>query len=135
MSKFEDISKYIREQLSGYIGESNSDDTRERLTKDLAEIIGDVAKKFDDTWVDGYPKVGDFVEARDLDAGLLEPDDMSKPLYDAARGSISLNYMMPGTPLLVLATEGRSKGNIRVMSIWSGDVGWMHMDCLRPFEL
>jgi hypothetical protein len=135
MSKLDDFAKYIREQLSGYIGEPNSEDSKERMAKELVEIIDSAAKKFDDTWVEGLPKVGDFVEARSVDSGLLEPDDMSKPLYDSAQGSISLVYMMPGTPLLVLATDGRDRGNTRVMSIWSGDVGWMHMDCLRPFEL
>jgi hypothetical protein len=134
VSKLDDVTAYIREKLSGYIGKPNSGDLKERLTEDLVGIIGDVTAKFDDPWKDGPPSVGDFVHARVATGCILEPDDLSKPLYDSATGTISFIFMLPGTPLLVLATEGRDPDNIRVMSIWSGDVGWMHLEHLRPFE-
>jgi hypothetical protein len=135
MSKLDDIEEYLRKHLtSWYSGKPNSDDLKEKMAHDVVDLVRTAATKFHSTWKDGLPAVGDFVEARNVSTGLLEPDDINKPLYDSARGTISLLYMMPGTPLLVLATEGRSQGNIRVMSIWSGDTGWIHVDCLRPFE-
>lgn len=135
MSKIDDVEEYLLKHLtSWYIAKPNSDDLKEKMAHDVVDLVRAAAKMSDNTWEYGLPEVGDFVEARNVSTGLLEPDDMSKPLYDSARGTISLLYMMPGTPLLVLATEGRSQGTIRVMSIWSGDTGWIHVDCLRPFE-
>lgn len=132
MSKLDDISKYIREKLSGYIGHENNDDLGSRLVGDLAKVIHEARQKFDDTWADP-PKLGDVVEVRDASGIILEPDDLGKPLYDATTGALSFTFILPGNPLLVLATTGRDAGKLRVMSTWSGDVGWIHLDNLRPF--
>lgn len=132
MSKLKDISSYIREQLSKYIGHENNDDLGSRLAEDLVKVIHEAKQKFDDTWVEP-PKPGDIVEVRDASGIVLESDDLDKPLYNATTGAIFFTFIPPGSPLLVLATTGRDAGKLRVMSTWSGEVGWIHLDNLRPF--
>lgn len=134
MSKLDDISSYIREQLSKYVGCANTDDLRHDITQDVAKIINDARDKFDSAWTDGPPQVGDLVEARNYQGLILEPDDWSKSSSFQANGTISFTLMLPGNALLVLATEGRERGKIRVMSTFSGEIGWMSITNLRPFQ-
>lgn len=133
MNKLEDISDYIREQLSKYIGVANTDDLRQNLVQDVARIISKARDKFDDAWPDGPPKVGDLVETR-IQGLILEPDDWNKSSSFQANGVISFTLMLPGNALLVLATEGRERGKIRVMSTFSGECGWASIANLRPYE-
>jgi len=132
MSKLEDISSYIREQLSKYVGTVNTDELRRDLTQDVARIINEALNKFDNTWSNGPPKVGDLVEVPNYQGLILEPDDWSKPF--ASDGTISFTLMLPDNPLLVLAVEGRGPGKIRVVSTFGGEVGWMSITDLRPFK-
>jgi hypothetical protein len=134
MSKLEDISSYIREALSKYIGAENNDDLKDRLVRDVANVINEARDKFDGVWDNGPPQVGDIVEVRDYQGLILEPDDLSKSPFDVNNGTITFTLMLPGNPLLVLATEGREPGQLRVMSVHTGETGWMHTKNLRPFE-
>jgi hypothetical protein len=133
MSKLEDISEYIREQLAKYVGATNTDDLRRDITQDVANIINEAREKFSSAWSDGSPRLGDLVEAR-IQGLILEPDDWSTAPW-RSNGSIVFTLMLPGNPLLVLAVEGREKGKIRVMSTFSGEIGWISITNLRPFDL
>lgn len=132
MNKLEDILEYIREQLAKYVDATNTDDLSVTLRKMSRTSSTKRAKSSAARGSDGSPRVGDLVEAR-IHGFILEPDDWSTPPW-RSNGSIVFTLMLPGNPLLVLAVEGREKGKIRVMSTFSGEIGWISVTNLRPFD-
>jgi len=104
MSLLDHLNQNLREQLLRYIGSSSNEKLKERLAEDVMKILDEAVSKLGSTWDEGGPQPGDVVEVRESTGVVLEPDDMSIPLYDANSGYLSFTFMLPGAPLLVLAT-------------------------------